>query len=59
MVVTVIAVVDRDDRVILAIIEVLRGRRLVIVAVDVSDTCETTGFCRIARPAVLMASRTD
>jgi hypothetical protein len=28
------------------------GRRLVVVAIDVIGTCETTGFCWIARPAV-------
>ena len=45
-------VVNRDDRVIIAIIEVLRGRRLVVVAIKVSDTRETASHCRIARPAV-------
>src|SRR6516164_5725882 len=52
MVVPVIAIVNRDDRVIIAVIEVLRCRWLVVVAVTVSNTRETIGFCRIARSAV-------
>src|SRR5215472_421351 len=52
MVVTMIAVVDRDDRVIIPVIEVFWGWRLVVVAVKISDTRETAGFCRIAYPAV-------
>jgi hypothetical protein len=54
MVVTVImvAVVNRDNGVIIAVVEVFRGRRLVVVAVAVIDAHEATGFCRIAGPAV-------
>ena len=47
-----VAVVDRDDRVIVTVVEVFRGRRLVVVAVAISDAHETTGVCRIANPAV-------
>ena len=47
-----VAVVDRDDRVIVTVVEVFRGRRLVIVAVAVNGAHETAGLCRIADPAV-------
>ena len=50
--VTVVALVDRDDRVIMPIVEVFRGRRLVVVAVAVIDAGEAARFCRIAHAAV-------
>ena len=56
LIVTVVAVVgwgDRDDRVIVTIVEVFRGRRLVVVGIAVADAYETAGFCRIAGPAVV------
>ena len=52
MVVTVIAVVDRDDGVIIAVVEVLRSRRLVVVAITVSGAHEIAGLCRIAHTTV-------
>jgi len=48
----VAVVVNRDNRVIVAVVEVFRGRRLVVVAVAVIDAHETTSFCRIAHPRV-------
>jgi hypothetical protein len=47
-----VAVVYRDDRVIVAVVEVLGCWRLIVVAVAVSDADKTAGFCDIASPAV-------
>ena len=47
VVATVVAVAgrgDRDDRIIIAIVEVLGCRRLVVVGIVVSDASETAGF---------------
>jgi len=60
VVVTVIVVVgrgDRDDRVIIAVIEVFRRRRLVVVTVLVSDAHEAAGLCRIAYAVVARQCR--
>src|SRR5215831_4022546 len=43
--VVAIAVVDRNDRVIVAVVEVFGGGWLVVVAVIVSGANETTGLC--------------
>jgi hypothetical protein len=47
MVMTVVAVVDRDDGVIVAVVEVFRGRRLVVVMIAVGNAHKAAGFCRI------------
>ena len=52
MAVVTAVVVDRDDRVIMAVVEVFRRGRLVIVIVTVNDAHEAAGLCRIADPAV-------
>src|SRR5215469_13265969 len=52
MVVPLVAAVDRDDRVVVAVIQIFRGGRLVVVAVKVSGAHETAGFCRVADTAV-------
>jgi hypothetical protein len=50
--VVVLAFVERNDRVIVAVVKVLRRRRLVVVVVAVGDASETAGLCRVADPAV-------
>ena len=43
---------DQGDGVIVAVVDVLRCRRLVVVMVLVSDAHKAVGFCHIAGPAV-------
>ena len=60
VVVTVVVVVGRGDwhdRVVVAIVEVFRGRRLVIVMVLVSEADEAAGLRRIAGPAIARQRR--
>jgi hypothetical protein len=50
MVVTVVAVLSRDDGVIIAVVEARGGRRLVVVNVAVIDAHETAGFVASPTP---------
>ena len=52
-----VAVVDRDDRVIVAVLEVFGGRRLIVVVVGVSGTREAAGFCGITYAPVSRQGR--
>src|SRR6516162_4836440 len=52
-----VAALDRDNRVIVAVVEVFGGRRLVVVPVVISDAYETAGFCRVADAAVARQCR--
>jgi len=48
--VVVAPAVDRGERIIIAVVDVLGGRRLVIVAVAVNGAHKTAGLRRIANP---------
>ena len=52
VVIVVVTLANRNDRVIVAIVEILRGGRLVIVRIAVGDAREVIGFCWVADPRV-------
>ena len=50
--VAIVGLGDRNDRVSVAVVQVFWRRWLVVVTIAVSNTYKTAGLCRIADPAV-------
>ena len=50
-------VVDRDDRVIVAVVEIARRRWLVVDRCAVINAIEVLGLCRIPHPSVMRQRR--